>query len=362
MARSLNNDTEVFSKSKSMELPRQVVVGHDAVHQAGEVCVKLRLGKRAVIVADPTTWKVAGEIVEDELVEVGLKTDNRIISDATTEEVKALAGEIADQGSDFVLGVGGGRPIDVAKCASHEMDIPFISIPTAASHDGIVSSRASIISDGVKVSVEAQSPIAVIMDTKVIAQSPYKLLAAGCGDIISNSTAVKDWLLARNLRNAYYSNYAASLSEMTARMLIENAAMIRPGLEESAWFVAKALVSSGVAMSIAGSSRPASGAEHKFSHALDRLAANPGLHGEQCGIGTIMMMYLHGGEWETIRDSLMTIGAPTTARALGVTDEEVVEALVRAHEISPKRYTILGDGGLTQEAAERLAAITRVIG
>jgi len=167
--------------------------------------------------------------------------------------------------------------------------------------------------------------------------------------------------LARNLRGEEYSNYAAALSEMTAQILIENAHSIKPGLEESAWNVSKALVSSGVAMSIAGSSRPASGSEHLFSHSLDRIAEKSALHGEQCGVGSIMMMYLHGGDWQKIKDCLLTIGAPTTARALGVKDEDIIEALVHAHEIRKERYTILGDKGLTREAAERLARITKVI-
>ena len=74
-----------------------------------------------------------------------------------------------------------------------------------------------------------------------------------------------------------------------------------------------------------------------------------------------MMMYLHGGSWEEIRNALLAIGAPTTARALGVTDEELLEALCQAHFINKERYTILGDEGLTPEAAERLARITKVI-
>src|SRR3989304_4039499 len=229
------------------------------------------------------------------------------------------------------------------------------SAPTSSSG----SSRASITKKGEKVSIAAHTPIAVIMDTGIIAESPFRLLAAGCGDIISNLTAVKDWALGRNLRNEYYSSYAAALSELAARLLIENAHTIKPRLEESAWFVAKALVPSGVAMSIAGSSRPASGSEHKFSHAVDRVAKKPALHGEQCGVGTIMMMYLHGGNWEEVRNALLTIGAPTTARAVGVPDEEVVEALVHAHEIHPARYTLLGDAGLTHEAAERLPRGTK---
>ncbi len=122
----------------------------------------------------------------------------------------------------------------------------------------------------------------------------------------------------------------------------------------------KALVASGVAMSIAGSSRPASGSEHKFSHALDEVAPKPALHGEQCGVGTIMCMYLHGGNWQEIRSSLETIGAPTNAAQLGIEEEYIIEALLHAHTIRPERYTILGTG-LTREAAEKVAKITGVI-
>ncbi|HUI38057.1 MAG TPA: NAD(P)-dependent glycerol-1-phosphate dehydrogenase, partial [Thermoplasmata archaeon] len=93
-----------------------------------------------------------------------------------------------------------------------------------------------------------------------------------------------------------------------------------------------------------------------------RGAARPSLHGEQCGVGAIMMMYLHGADWKKLRTALRTIGAPVTARELGVTPEEVIEALVQAHRIRSERYTILGDNGLTREAAERLANVTGVIG
>jgi glycerol-1-phosphate dehydrogenase [NAD(P)+] len=131
-------------------------------------------------------------------------------------------------------------------------------------------------------------------------------------------------------------------------------------LETSARIVVKALVSSGVAMSIAGSSRPASGAEHKFSHALDRIAKKPALHGEQCGVGAIMMMYLHGGDWMMIREALQKMGAPATSGELGIKEEDIVDALVKAHLIRPERYTILGSG-ITRDAAERLARVTGVI-
>src|SRR5438093_2639590 len=346
-------DTEAFNKSKAMELPRNIVVGHDALHQVGEVCQALKLGKKALLVGDENTLKIAGKTVEKELTARKVRVSEFVIPDATWEEIREGEERIRKGAFEFALGVGGGKSIDVAKCASFNAGAHFVSVPTAASHDGVVSSRASITGDdGEKLSLAAHTPVAVIMDTRIISESPFRLLAAGCGDILSNLTAVRDWILGRNLRNEYYSSYAAALSEMAAKLVLENAPNIKPRLEESAWFVCKALVSAGVAMSIAGSSRPAYGREHKFSHALDRIAKKPGLHGEQCGVGTIMMMYLHAGNWQEVRDALLAIGAPTPARALGVTDDEVVQALVHAHEVNKERYTILGDEGLTLEAAE----------
>jgi glycerol-1-phosphate dehydrogenase [NAD(P)+] len=149
---------------------------------------------------------------------------------------------------------------------------------------------------------------------------------------------------------------------MTAEMLVENSASIKRGLEESAWVVVKALVSSGVAMSIADSSRPASGAEHLFSHKLDRLAPEAALHGHQVGIGSIMTAYLHSGEageWREVRNALDSIGAPTTAEAINLDEKTVIEALTTAHEIRD-RYTILGNG-ISRAAAREAATVTDVI-
>jgi glycerol-1-phosphate dehydrogenase [NAD(P)+] len=142
--------------------------------------------------------------------------------------------------------------------------------------------------------------------------------------------------------------------------------------------VVKALVSSGVAMSIAGSSRPASGSEHLFSHQLDRIAPGKALHGHQVGVGAIVTAYLHGGSasgasrtarrsrlggergfWRDIRAALESIDAPTTAAELGVSEREVLSALASAHEIRD-RYTILGDG-VSEDAARTALEETGVI-
>lgn len=211
------------------------------------------------------------------------------------------------------------------------------------------------------VSKQARSPVAVLADTALISKAPYRMLASGCADVISNLTAILDWQLAWRLKREYYSSFAVALAKTAADLIIENAGYIKPGIEESSWIAVKSMIVSGVAMSVANSSRPASGAEHMFSHALDRIAPGKALHGEQCGIGSIMMMYLHGGDWKGIRNAIKEIGAPTTARELGVSKEGIVEALLMAQKIRPDRYTVLGADGISQEAAEHLVKVTGVV-
>ncbi len=353
-------NTNTFDKFRSMELPRLVVVGNEALEEIGDTCAQLKLKGTAAVICDTTTRKVAGDRVKEIMENKDYSIEIIEIEGATQQTVDDVVDK-AKGDFDFMFGVGGGVPIDVAKYSSHLLKIPFISVPTAASHDGIASGRASIARNGNKVSVGAHTPLALVADTGIIANSPPRLLSSGCADILANATAVKDWLLAKKLRNEPYSHYAANLSKMTAYSLIENADSIKPGLEESAWMVVKALVSSSVAMSIAGSSRPASGSEHKFSHSLDMLVEQPALHGEQCGVGTITMMYLHGGDWKKIKSALESMGAPTTARGLDQDEEDIVEALVRAPEIRPERYTILGNRRMNRDAARSAAKETGVI-
>jgi glycerol-1-phosphate dehydrogenase [NAD(P)+] len=260
-----------------------------------------------------------------------------------------------------LFAIGGGTKIDAAKLASARQNVPFISIPTTLSHDGIASPLASVKGLDKPYSITAQAPLAIIADTEIIAQAPWRLAVSGCGDVIAKFTAVKDWQLAHTEKNEYYGEYAASLALMSATLVIQNAGLIRPGSEEGLRVLLEALISCGVAMSIAGTSRPCSGAEHLFSHALDLLKCPHALHGEQCGVGAVLAAYLHNANWMRIRDTLKQIGAPTTARELGVEDEDVVKALEMAATIRPERYTILHKLNLNREACAKVARTTMVI-
>ncbi|NLV27674.1 MAG: NAD(P)-dependent glycerol-1-phosphate dehydrogenase [Methanomicrobiales archaeon] len=342
-----------FNKSRWTQLPRDVVIGHQAILQLPDIIADIKPGHSALIITGSTTREVAGVTIAS-LLKDSYDISQFVAGKLDSETLDSCSRAAAQV--DFLIGIGGGRVIDCAKIVSYQQDKPFISVPTAASHDGIISGRATLPTEKGSVSVQAHPPIAVVADTGIISKAPHRLMASGCADVISNYTAILDWELAHRMRGEQISEYAIALSKMTAEILVKDASLIKPGQEEAAWIVVKALVSSGVSMAIAGSSRPASGGEHKFGHALERLVPGAALHGEACGIGSIMTMYLHGGDWREIRSSLSRIGAPTTPKELEIPDEIVVEALLKAREIRPERYTIL-DMGLTRESAEHLVEL-----
>lgn len=347
--------------SHYMQLPREVLIGKNVAPSVGETLTRLGFRGPGLVVTGQKVISIAGHIVIDSLKRAGFKSSTIIAESATTAQVSRVQREIRRFKPDIVVGVGGGKDIDVAKLSSMKTATRFLSVPTAASHDGIASPLVSMKGLNRPYSYVAHSPIAIVADTAIIATSPYRLIASGCGDVVAKYTAVRDWKLAHRIKNEYYGDYAAELALMSSRLVIRNASSIRAMSDSGIRTLVEALISCGVAMSIAGTSRPCSGAEHMFSHALTMMAPKPALHGEQCGVGTIMCAYLHGANWQLIKDVLQRIGAPTTARELGIDAEYIVEALTKAHSVRPERYTILGERGLTKEAAQRVASLTGVI-
>ncbi len=361
-----------FKKFKTMVFPREVLVGHNTTEQIKGMCRRITRSKNALIVVDKNTKKISGDKIAKILSGASYEINTIVISSPimkkdvhvawpTMKEVNAVIKAAEKYESEFLLGVGGGSVIDVTKLAAYELSQLFVSVPTSAAHDGMASPRASLKDKKGSISKTAVSPMAVLADTGIISKAPYRMLASGCADVISNLSAVKDWELAHRLKNEEFSTFAASLSETSSKLLLYKAEDIRSGFEEAVWQAVKCMITSGVAMSVADTTRPASGSEHMFSHVLDRIAPGKALHGEQCGVGAIMMMYLHGEDWEEIRNFLKTIGAPTTAKELGIPKKKIIEALLNAQKIRPERYTILGEQGLTYDAAKKLAKITGVI-
>ena len=345
-----------------MQLPREVIVGNGVLTRVTEVVQRLGLTGSALIVAGHTSYEIAGQQVHDLLQQKNMNVDTILVKTATSQDILKVEERIKEWKPRVVIGVGGGTKIDAAKLSASRQGTPFISVPTTLSHDGIASPLASVKGLEKPYSVMAQAPMAIIADTDVIAQAPWRSVISGCGDAIAKFTAVKDWRLAHKENGEYYGEYAASLALMSAKLVIQNAKLIQPGNDEGLRVLLEALISCGVAMSIAGSSRPCSGSEHLFSHALDMVKCPHAMHGEQCGVGSILSAYLHRANWKRIRDSLKQIGAPTTAAELDVSDEDLVKAFELAASIRPERYTIFHKLNLTREVCEKTAKMTGVIG
>ena len=209
-----------------MQLPREVIVGKGTLNRIPEVVKRLNLKGKALVLSDPQCNELAGKTVSKLLNESGLTVDFVAIKTMSMKDVEKLEDQIKDLKPQILFGVGGGTIIDSAKVSSGSLKIPFISVPTTVSHDGIASPLASIKGSDKPFSILAQAPLAIIADTEIIAKAPWRFVVSGCGDIIAKFTAVKDWKLAHIENGEYYGGYAASLALMSAKLVTENAELI----------------------------------------------------------------------------------------------------------------------------------------
>lgn len=346
-------------QSHTMELPRQIVVGEKNISEFGGFLHNLTKPKKVSLISGIHVKKILKEKIEKSLKSKKIQFVWHLSKDNQISSLNKIEKDVKKDHSDIVAGIGGGRSVDAAKMVSFNLDIPFVSVPTAASHDGMASPFVSVKTDKPH-SIVASAPLGVFVDIDIIKKAPTRLLSSGCGDLIANIIAVKDWQLGHEKTGEYYGRYSADLALMSANIVIENSRKYaKNGLD--ARVIVEALISAGVASCIAGSSRPCSGAEHLFSHALDKIAPGKGLHGEKCGLGSIMISKLQGQDWRKIAKALKDLGAPITARQIGLKEEQIIDALIIAQELRPERYTILKEIEMTERKAMNLAKSTKVI-
>ncbi len=258
--------------------------------------------------------------------------------------ISYIRSAIISQKTELILTIGGGGVNDIGKYVSMETSIPLISIPTVLSNDGIASPVSIIKWDGKYRSLGTTPPIGVIADIDIVAKAPKEFLLSGVGDLISNLSAVLDWNLAYKEIGEKIDVFAKNTAFDSAIKLVYNCAKKRYSSLYDEKFLEdlfNGLVMSAVAMIIAKSSRPASGAEHNISHAMDRLNINK-LHGMQVGFATLFTLYLHNAN-ETLEDVLTLykhLKFPISFSELKVCEKKFIEALKLAPFIR-NRYTVL---------------------
>ena len=272
------------------------------------------------------------------------------------DEAAATAGRIIEDGVTTALAVGGGRVIDSVKLAAARTGVDFVSIPTAVSHDGISSPVASLVGrNGTRCSHAARMPCGIVVDVCAIGSAPPATIRAGAADLLSNLTACLDWRLAGSKGCEHYDAYAAMIAETAARPILDLQELASPASHE---VVAQGLLLSGLAMAAAGSSRPCSGAEHLISHALDvQLGPRAALHGEQVALGCLIAVAAYdSAQTPDLLPTFTRLGLPTAPEDLGMSREELVDAVLAAPAVRRDRWTILSDRFRTRAAAEELIA------
>jgi glycerol-1-phosphate dehydrogenase [NAD(P)+] len=259
---------------------------------------------------------------------------------------------------DAVVGIGGGRTIDVAKYAASLSGLPMVAVATSLAHDGIASPVASLEGDaaGRKASYGVQMPIAVVVDLDYVRRSEPAMRRSGIGDTVSNLSAIADWRLAERERGEAVDGVAVTFARVAATSIIHR----DDGIDDDPFLIALAesLVLSGLAMATAGSSRPCSGGDHEILHAIDHLFPGTAHHGELAGTASLFTSFLRGDEdlAQGIDACLRRHGLPRTPADLGLTDEQFVDAVVAAPGTRPDRFTILEHLALDEAGVRRAVA------
>jgi glycerol-1-phosphate dehydrogenase [NAD(P)+] len=262
------------------------------------------------------------------------------VEGGTVQAGLRLAESLRAGSHDAVVGIGGGRTLDVAKYAASMAGLPMVAVATSLAHDGIASPVASLEHDGRKQSYGVHIPIAVVVDLDYVRGCGPEQLRSGLGDALSNLSALADWDLASRERGEPVDGLAAALARSGAESLLHRTDDL--GSDGFLTALAEALVLSGLAMAVAGSSRPCSGACHEISHAIDALYPGSASHGEQVAVGALFASFLREDDLlETLDAALVRHGAARMPRDLGLTDEQFVVAVAHAPSTRPDRFTIL---------------------
>ncbi|CAB4337522.1 MAG: iron-containing alcohol dehydrogenase [Actinobacteria bacterium] len=275
------------------------------------------------------------------------------------------ADAIAEQLKDFssVVGVGGGRVLDAAKYSAGKANLPMIAVATNLAHDGIASPVAILEHDGTRSSNGVPIPAAVIVDLELISRGPERFLSAGVGDVLSNLSAVADWELARDVIGESEDGLAVAMARTAATSLLHH-----PGTVRDLDFLntlAQGLVLSGLAMAVAGNTRPCSGACHEISHAIDRLFPEKSApHGEQVAVGALFATFVRGDD-QLLHNMLAALRRhhmPVLPADLNLTDQEFAEAVEFAPRTRPDRFTILEHKNMDlAQSAQRVSEFVQLV-
>ncbi|MEH7095726.1 sn-glycerol-1-phosphate dehydrogenase [Neobacillus vireti] len=340
-----------------------ILVGKNVLGEAAAYMEKKSF-KKAVIIADEQTFRVAGEKLTNHLstTKVGYSTcllqpdeNNDVVADEKSL-VQALLE--TSQETDVILAVGSGTIHDIARFTSTKMKIPFISVPTAPSVDGFTSMGAPLIVRGMKKTFQMMAPIAVFADLNVLKNAPKKMIAAGFGDMLAKYTSLADWKFGQMTYGESYCPLVANITREALHLCVENTDKIAAADEEGIRILIEALIHSGLAMLLFGQSHPASGGEHHLSHywEMEFLRQNRPqvLHGAKVGVAVALLADVYEREFipsisllRKLDDTIKTLEDYSIVRNIKENIEEIKAVYAAIPKASQLRELIEKVGGET---------------
>lgn len=306
--------------------------------------------RKPYLLCDKITYAIAGATCEKLLAEAGIPCETLVLRHLGYDE--ATLGEIVihmPDDCDLMIGCGTGSITDMLRYASYKLGRPCFTIATGAPMDGFSASVGILNVNNLKATLPAHSTEVIIGDTEILSSAPYRMTIAGFGDLIGKLNALNDWRLAVEINGDHYcANMDHLVSDYVERILAETD-KIKNRAPEAAGDVMNALLLTGATISLYGSSRPISGAEHHMSHYWEVVGEQRGrplaMHGEQVAVGTVVALMAE----ECIREMEIDFdGAREKAALYGekVWEEEIrrcygnaADAIIELEAVSQKNET-----------------------
>ena len=268
---------------------RLCIIESNCLHHFAEYLKEVGLSGDAVAIYDENTYRALRGVRPNAAQEIILDPEDLHADETAVDEVICRL-----KPCSYLIACGSGTIHDVTRYCAYRKDLPFVSVPTAASVDGFCSSVAAMTWYGHKKTSPAVAPILVMADPEVYSKAPIRLTRSGFGDMISKYVALAEWKIAHLLTGEHFCRDIYDMMYKATNAIVDSADGILAGKIDAYEELMYGLLLSGLAMQMLGSSRPASGAEHHISHFIEiqpQILAghSDALHGEKVGVATLLV-------------------------------------------------------------------------
>jgi len=329
-------------------------IKENSINEVHEILLTGNVNGKILFISDEIVNGLYGEKVRKQLENLPDSTiTTELISNNTLSYAMSFAEKIISMEVDYIVGLGGGKVLDVSKYAAYISKRPFIAIPTTVASDGVASPVAVLMRhDNKPMSLNCAMPTVIIIDVALIMDSPINLIKAGIGDTLSNYMALIDWEYACKKGKDEMNGFAYLMSQTALDALLKT--KYTKICKDFIRVLADTHVMSGIAMSFSGSSRPVSGSEHMFSRALDYYCDAHNLHGIQVALGTVAILKLLGKDYTDVKDYLSQFEVDINPSRLGISRETFVKCMQAAPRTRKDRFTTLHTADLSTERLQSL--------